>query len=100
MAMARQISTIIIGVLVFGLLLGYGVRWAAEAGDRATNDPRYRRRMLGLCGVVYIVVGIFIIVEVAVRKEPVQVLYGLPIGVIIAWLLFRAVTKTKVPPKQ
>jgi hypothetical protein len=56
--------------------------------------------MLGLCGVVYIVVGIFIIVEVAARKELVQALYGLPIGVIIAWLLFRAVTKTKVPPKQ
>ena len=100
MMMARQIGTIIIGIIVVGLLLGYGVWRAAESADRATHDPRYRRRMLVWGGIAYLVVGVFIIVGVAARKESVQALYGLPVGAIIAWLLVRAAIKTKVPPRQ
>jgi hypothetical protein len=100
MIIARQIATIIIGVLVFGLLLGYGLWRAGESADRAIHDPRYRRRMLIRGGIVYIIVGVFIIVGVAARKEHVEALYGLPVGVIIIWLLLRTAIKTKVPPRQ
>ncbi|MCU1341327.1 MAG: hypothetical protein JWN92_750 [Candidatus Acidoferrum typicum] len=100
MMMARQIATIIIGVLVVGLLFGYGVWRAAESADRASNDSRYRRRMLIRAAMLYIVVGVFIIVGVAARKERVEALYGLPAGVIIIWFLLRTAIKTKVPPKK
>ena len=98
--MATQIATIIIGVLVIGLILGYGLWWAAKSADRTSHDPRYRRRVLIRGAVVYIVVGVFIIVGVATRKERVEALYGLPFGAIIAWLLLRTAIKTKVPPGQ
>jgi cell division protein FtsW (lipid II flippase) len=100
MMMATQLATIIIGVLLIGLILGYGLWWAAKSADRASHDPKYRRRMLIRGAVVYIVVGVFIIVGVAARKERVEALYGLPVGAIIAWLLLRAAIKTEVPPRQ
>jgi len=98
--MATQIATIIIGVLVIGLILGYGLWWVAKSADRMSQDPRFRRRVLIGGAVVYIVTGVFIIVGVAARKERVDALYGLPVGAFIAWLLLRAATKTQVPPRQ
>jgi hypothetical protein len=100
MMIARQIAMVIVGVVVFGFLLGYGVWRAAKSGDRASHDPRYRRRVLIRGAIVYIVVGVFIIVGVGARKERVEALYGLPVGVIIVWLLLRTAIRTKVPPKQ
>ena len=67
--------------------------------DRAIHDPRYRRRMLIRAAIVYIVVGVFIIVGVVARKERVEALYGLPVGVIVIWLLLRTAIKTKVRPR-
>ena len=78
MMMPREIATITIGVLVSGLVLGFGLWWAAKSADRMSHDPRYRRRVLIRAAVVYIVVVAFIIVGVAARKESVQALYGLP----------------------
>ena len=100
MLMAREIAAIIIGILVACLFLGYGLWRAGESADRANHDPRYRRRMLMRGATVYIVVGVLIIVGVAARKEPVEALYGLPVGLIIIWLLIRAALKTKAPPEQ
>lgn len=97
--MATQIATIIIGVLVIGLILGSGLWWIAKSADHMSQDPRYRRRVLIRGAVVYIVVGVFIIVAVAARKERVEALYGLPVGAFIAWLLLRAAIKTQVPPR-
>jgi cell division protein FtsW (lipid II flippase) len=100
MIMARQIATIIIGVFVLGLLFGYGMWRAAESADRASNDSRSRRRTLIRVTMLYIVVGVFIIVGVAARKERAETLYGLPASVIIIWFLLRTAIKTKVPPKE
>jgi hypothetical protein len=100
MMMFWQIATIIIGLLVSVLMLGYGLWWATKSADRAGHDPKYRRRMLIRGAVVYVVVGVFIIVGVAAGKERVEALYGLPMGVLVIWYLLRTAFKIKVPPKQ
>jgi hypothetical protein len=97
---AKQITTIVIGVILFGLFLGFGVWRAAKSADRAIDDPRYRRRSIIRFAMAYIAVGVFIIVGVAAGKERVEALYGLPMGVIIIWYLLRSAFKIKVPPKQ
>jgi hypothetical protein len=98
--MARQITTIVISVILVGLLLGYGVSRTAKSADRARHDPKYRRRRLIGFAMVYIVVGVFIIAGVATGKERVEALYGLPVGVLITWFLLRTAIKIKVPLKQ
>lgn len=93
-------ATIIIGVLVSCLLLGYLLWRVGKSADRADHDPRYRRRSLIRLAMVYLVVGVVIIAGVALGKERVEALYGLPMGVLIIWFLLRTAFKTKVPPKQ
>lgn len=51
-------------------------------------------------GVLYVVPGVVVIAKVVAGREPVQALFGLPIGVTIAWFYIRSGIKTKVPPEK
>lgn len=92
-----MLATSIIAVLVATSLGGLALWWAAQMGNRALQDPRYRRRVLRLGGIIYIVFTVLVVGAVATRRERVEALYGLPMGALIAWILLRAAAKTKVP---
>lgn len=93
-----MLATIIIGILAFTTLLGFGLWVVAQSLNRAARDPRYLRRIFVSGAVFYVVVATIGIVEVATREEPVQALIDLPISLMIIWIFLRAVAKTKAPP--
>jgi hypothetical protein len=47
---------------------------------------------------IYVGAAVFGIVEVASGQEPIQTLFGLPIGLLFAWWFLRAAVRVKVPP--
>jgi len=98
--MAWTIATIIVGVLTSTVLLYYVGSLAWKAADRANVDARYRRRSLVFVGMIYVVCGTVVIAEVVTGREPLEALFGLPIGAILAWFWIRSGIKTKVPPEQ
>jgi len=98
MSAARSIVTIVIGVLAFALILGWGVWWAWRSGERAERDPRYLRRRFIRFAVIYIVYGLFIIGDVAFGKAPIETLGGLPMGALIIWFCLWTARKVKNPP--
>ncbi len=93
-----MIVTAVIGVLVISALLAWGMLRVAKSSERAERDPRYLRRLLFRGGALYIVTTVFGIVGVATGREPVQTLFGLPIVLLIIWLLLRAASRVKIPP--
>jgi hypothetical protein len=93
-----MIATVIVGVLASTELLAWMMWRACQSVERAERDPKYLRRRLFWLGMIYVGAAVFGIVEVASGQEPVQTLFGLPIGLLFAWWFLRAAVRVKVPP--
>ena len=76
-----MIATTIIAVLVSVSVIGFALWWAGRKAELAQRDPILLRRVLVSVATLYIVSGLFFIVEVAIGKAPLQTLGGLPISV-------------------
>jgi hypothetical protein len=92
-----MLATTIIGILLFTALLGLTLWWTVQILNRAVRESAYRRRILLGVAAFYVLIAVFVIVAVAMRKEPVQALSGLPISAAIIWLFVRA---ARVHPRQ
>ena len=94
-----MIVTIIVGVLAFSALLGFGAWRIFKSAERAEQDPRYLRRRLLRLGLIYVGCALFGIEEVLTGREPVQSLIGLPIGALLAWFYLSSAFRMKIPPQ-
>ncbi len=87
--------------IIFGLLAALLVGWilwrTVRSIQRAELDPIYRRRLIRF-GMMYVAAGVIGVVLVATRQEPVGTLVGLPVVGWLAWSLFRAANRLKIPP--
>ena len=92
-----MIVTIIVGVLAFSALLGWGAWRIFKSAERAEQDPRHLRRNLLRLGLIYIGCALYGIAEVVTGKQPVESLVGLPIGALLAWFYLRAAFRVKIP---
>jgi heme A synthase len=97
--MTGRVATIILGVSVATVFLGWVMWRAARSVERAESDPKYQRRWLIVFGMVYVLGAIVGISNVASGHAPPLSLLGLPIPVLIAWYFVRAAIRVKVPPK-
>lgn len=95
-----MIATVVVGVSAVSAFLAWLMWRAWQSAERAARDPKYLRRRLFWSGMLYVGVALFGIVEVAIGREPVQMLLGLPIGLLFAWIFLRAAVRVKVPPAQ
>jgi hypothetical protein len=93
-----MLATSILGILVATAALGCALWWSASSMRRLQTEPRYRRRFLFWAASLYGAFILFTLLEVTLRHEPIQSLAGLPIGLVILWLLLRSAVRTKVPP--
>ncbi len=93
------IAAIIVGVLALSAFLGWGAWRTCMSAERAERDPRYRRRILLLLGVVYVGGAVYGIAEVVTGREPIQSLIGLPVGALLAWFYLRTAFRVNVPPE-
>jgi hypothetical protein len=66
--------------------------------DRAEHDVRYQRRLLLIGVLLYILNAANVIFKVVAGRQPIQMLLGLPIPLLIAWYLVRRARRVKVPP--
>jgi hypothetical protein len=51
-----------------------------------------------MMGMLYVGSSAFAIELVATGKEPIQTLFGLPFGLLLAWFWLRSATRVKIPP--
>jgi len=93
-----MIATVIVGVLGTTAILILMLWRLTKSVGRAERDPKYLRRNMRLLGLIYVGAAVFAIVEVATGQEPIQTLFGLPIGLLLAWLWLRQAGKVKIPP--
>jgi hypothetical protein len=90
--------TIVIGALAIPVILTWMLWRMWRSFERSERDPGYRqRRVIGLA-TLYVASAVFGIVQVAIGKEPKEVLVGLPVVALLAWSLFRIAKRVKVPP--
>jgi uncharacterized membrane protein YvlD (DUF360 family) len=92
-----MITNTIFGILA-ALLVGWMLWHFVRSVERSQVDPIYRRRRLIRFGIMYVVSAVIGIVLVVTRQEPVLTLVGLPVVAWLAWSLFRAASRVKVPP--
>jgi hypothetical protein len=93
-----MIATVIVGVLVSTAFLAWMMWRACKLAERAERDLRYLRRRFIRWGMLYVVVVVINIIDVATGKQPEIMLIGLLITMGIAWMFFRAATRVKIPP--
>ena len=94
----RELLFIILGFTLFiGILYWVLVR-AARLGNRIHQDPRFKRRVLFIAAIPYILGGLVGTVEVATGNEELKTLAGLAISIPMAWLFLWAARRTKIPP--
>jgi CDP-diglyceride synthetase len=98
MSTPAMIATVIVGVTVTTALLAWGMWRTCRSAERAERDPRYRRRLLIMMGMLYVTSAAFAIEQVATGKEPIQTLIGLPFGLLLAWFWLRSASRVKIPP--
>ena len=96
--MWRDLLLIIIGFTLFIAIVYWVLVRAARLGNRIHQDPRFRRRVLVIAAIPYILGGLVGTVEVATGNEPLKTLAGLAISIPMAWLFLSAARKTKIPP--
>jgi hypothetical protein len=93
-----MIALVIGAVTASSALLAFAMWHAWKEAERAEHDLRYRRRVLLRLGLLYLGSAVFGIVEVVTGREPKEVLFGLPVGAVLAWGFLRAAIRVKVPP--
>ena len=100
MTMAWAILSVILGVLIVGVLLYYGMSWVGDSADRSEKDPAYRRRVLFWGAIMYAASAVYVVGGVMLGKAVPETLLGPPISAVIIWFLLRAARKSGVPPEQ
>jgi uncharacterized membrane protein YccC len=71
-----------------------------KSAERAARDPKYLRRRLLFLGGMYLAAAAFVIEQVVSGQEPIQSLFGLPVGLALAWFWLRSASRVKVPPEK
>lgn len=87
--------TIIVGVLAATGFLIWILWLFGKFAERTERDHRFRRRILLAMATLYGSCALIAVVQVATRKEPVQVLFGLPISALFVWVYLRQAGSTK-----
>jgi hypothetical protein len=90
---------IVLGVFAISGLFGWMMWQAAKSIERSDSDPRYRRRQIALLAAVYVVSMVVGITQVVRGKQSVLSLAGLPIPLLIVYVLLRTALRTKTPPQ-
>ena len=92
--------SIVIGVFAVSALFGWMMLQAGKSIERSDSDPKRRRRLLILLATVYVVSIVGGISGVIRGTQPVPSLVGLPIPLLIVYVLLRAALPPKVPPQS
>ena len=92
--------SIVVGVFAASALLGWLLFRAGKSMDSANLDPIYRRRLFALLAGVYVISMMVGVSGVIRGTQPVWSLVCLPIPLLIAYVLLRAASRTKVPPQK
>ncbi len=98
MAEWRVIATIIVAVFassVFVFLLAWMFIKNFEKLERL---PRYRRGLFIALATLYAIPMVIRIFEVALGRESIKALIGLPIGLVFVWFYLSAARKVRVAP--
>jgi hypothetical protein len=92
-----MIATFILGVVASTVILAWlmwRVRQSVERGEGDAKDLRRRLRWLGL---IYAGGSAVAVVAVATRQEPVEILIGVPVGLLLAWFWFQTASRVGIP---
>jgi hypothetical protein len=90
----------IAGVSALTALLGWSFWRMWKTAERAARDPKYLRRRLLFLGGIYLAAVALAIEQVATGQQPIQSLFGLPVGLALAWFWLRSAKRVKVPPEK
>ena len=93
-------AAVIIGVSVTTAIFVWILWQGWKETEHAETDLRHRRRIILRLGLVYVVTSVIGVAGVVSGREPKESLIGLPIALLLAWFLLRAVLKVKVPPRS
>lgn len=90
----------IAGVSALTALLGWSFWRMWKTAERAARVPKYLRRRLLFLGWIYLAGVALVIEQVATGQQPIQSLFGLPVGLALAWFWLRSANRVKVPPEK
>jgi hypothetical protein len=97
---ATTLAAVIIGVSVTTVIFVWIIWRGWKSTERAETDLRHRRRIFVRLGLVYVVSSVIGVAGVLSGREPKESLLGLPVAVLLAWLLLRTALRMKVPPQN
>lgn len=90
---------LIVGAVTISSAVVVAAGWSAwKETERAETEARYRRRMLLRMALLYVACAVLGIAEVISGRAPKESLLGLPIAAFLAWVLWKAATRVKIPP--
>ena len=91
---------VVVGVSAASAIFGWIMFKMSKAMDRLDSDPSYRRRYFLLMASVYVASMVFGVGGVITGDRPVWSLVVLPIPLLFVYFLWRAASRTKVPPSS
>lgn len=95
----KMVAAIIVAVFAGAALFGWMMFRAGNSADRAARDPRYARRLMIRIALVYSVFLAYGITQIALGSQPMMDLVGLIIPILFVPYLWRAASRTKIPPQ-